>query len=58
MTGTALPKNKPLRSKPRTNRIRNRTHGHGAHNTCTNPDDSNYELGLRATIIWDTIIRT
>ena len=43
---TALPKHKPLGGKPQTNGIINETHGRGAHNPWTEPNDSNYELGL------------
>ena len=48
---TALPKHKLFRGKLETNGIRNHTHGHGTHNPQTNPNDLNYKLGLRATII-------
>ena len=46
MTGTELPKHKPLRGKPQTNGIRNGTHCRGAHNPWTAPNDSNYGLGI------------
>ena len=42
----SLPKHKTLRGNPQTNGIINGTHVHGAHNTQTEPNDSNYELGL------------
>ena len=58
MKVTAIPKHKPLRGNPQTNRIRNRTRGCGAHNPWTNPNDSKYELGLQAIIIWSRILRT
>ena len=46
MKGSALLKHKPLRGNPQKNGIRNRTHGCGAHNPQTEPNDLNYKLGL------------
>ena len=51
-----LPRNKPLRGKPQKNSIRNRMHGLGSHNPCTNPNEANYKLRLWATIIQSIII--
>ena len=56
MMGTAHPNHKPLRGKSQTNRIINHTHSRGSHNPKTNPNYSNYKLGIRATIIWSIII--
>ena len=46
MMVTSLPNNKPTIGKLQTNRIINGVHGHGAHNPQTNPNDSNYVLGV------------
>ena len=46
MMVTVLPKYKPLRVNPQTNGIRNRTHGHGSHTPQTNPNYSNYKVGI------------
>ena len=51
MTGTALPKHKPLRGNPQTNRIIKRKQVCRSHNPWTNPNESNYKLGLQYRII-------
>ena len=57
MKGTEVPKHKPLRGKPQINGIRNCMRDHGTHNPRTNPNDLNYTLEIRNTIIRDTLIR-
>ena len=48
--GTALPKKNILRVNPQTNGVLNVTHRRGEHTPQTEPNDSNYELGLHLYI--------